>query len=137
MPAYSCSFSLCLQVNYYLVFKNCERLVGIRFYYLVTYLQHCCLCKLYFFIFIACSYENIEKYNVVVYGAASPAKFADVLEKVNVKWTGQDLLKELSAKESRYTDWEENDDWSEKLLALLETIDQRVKTTSQIHKGYY
>ena len=66
----------------------------------------------------------------MVYGAASPAKFADVLEKVNVKWTGQDLLKELSAKESRYTDWEENDDWSEKLLVLLETIDQRVKTTS-------
>ena len=77
----------------------------------------------------AYSYENIEKYNVVVYGAASPAKFADVLEKVNVKWTSQDLLKELSAKESSYTDWEENNNWSEKLLALLETIDQRVKTT--------
>ena len=70
-------------------------------------------------------YENIEDYNAVICGVASPAKFPDVLTKVGLEWTGRNLLEELREKETRYTDWEVNEDWYKNLVSLLDSIEAR------------
>lgn len=62
---------------------------------------------------------------MVVYGVASPAKFADALEKAGVTWNGRNLGEELKTKETRYTDWASDEDWCKNLVDLLELIDKR------------
>lgn len=58
----------------------------------------------------------------VCLATASPAKFADAVTSAGLEQVDVELLESLSAKPTRYSDWERGEDWYNNIRQYIEKV---------------